>query len=363
MLAGLCHEHDFTVFAVEFENPDPERIRWVRVAAPLRPYALLYVVFHLLAPLTYALHRLKTGCRFDLVQFVESNLPIGDISYSHFCHRAYLRQHRRDRITGVRDAFRLLAHKLAAFMEPGIYRRVRHVVAPSRGLVHEIAAEYHRQPSSMCVLPNPVDVDRMRMPPAFDRDNARAALGFTPSDLVLVFVALGHFERKGLPLMFEAMRRVNNERLRLVIVGGAVHTVRSWNDRARRSGLSSSIRFVGMQRDTRPFLWMADAFILPSHYEVFPLVSLEAAAAGLPLIVTQLNGVEEFLQNNVNGFLIDCSEAGVAEALSRVAAIPRERLREMGSRARGDVQRYATGHFVAHWRSFYNNHAILATAG
>jgi hypothetical protein len=35
MLRGLCHEHEFTVFAVEFENPCPERIRWVRILAGL----------------------------------------------------------------------------------------------------------------------------------------------------------------------------------------------------------------------------------------------------------------------------------------------------------------------------------------
>src|SRR5262245_65372136 len=91
MLAGLCREYNFTVFAVEFENPDPERIRWVRVPAFKRPLALLFICYHLLAPLCYLWCLIRRGRRFDLIQMVESNFSFGDISYSHFCHRAYLK--------------------------------------------------------------------------------------------------------------------------------------------------------------------------------------------------------------------------------------------------------------------------------
>ena len=93
LLQGLCRQHDFTVFAVEFENPCPERIRWVRIRLPVRPYVLLYALFHLTAPLVYAWWRVVKGARFDLVQIVESNLMFGDVSYSHFCHRLYLARH------------------------------------------------------------------------------------------------------------------------------------------------------------------------------------------------------------------------------------------------------------------------------
>ncbi|WP_211322024.1 hypothetical protein, partial [Brockia lithotrophica] len=91
MLARLCEEHEFTVFAVEFENPCPERIRFVRIPVPTRPLALLFMTYHLVAPLAYLWYRLRIGARFDLVQIVESNLFFGDVSYAHFCHRAYLR--------------------------------------------------------------------------------------------------------------------------------------------------------------------------------------------------------------------------------------------------------------------------------
>ena len=45
--------------------------------------------------------------------------------------------------------------------------------------------------------------------------------------------------------------------------------------------------------------------VLPTGYEAFPLVALEAAACGLPLLVTRVNGVEDMLVDGVNGFFIE----------------------------------------------------------
>jgi hypothetical protein len=62
MLEALCHEHEFTVFSAQFENPCPERIRWVRVPVVTRPQALLYVAFHLLATVFGCVCRDAKGC-------------------------------------------------------------------------------------------------------------------------------------------------------------------------------------------------------------------------------------------------------------------------------------------------------------
>ena len=94
ILAALCEQHEFTVFSTRFENPRPERIRWVQVPAPRRPMVLLYIVFHLFAPLSYGWHRLRHRMRFEIVQVIESNLLFGDIAYSHFCElRSCLQLH------------------------------------------------------------------------------------------------------------------------------------------------------------------------------------------------------------------------------------------------------------------------------
>jgi len=354
ILAALCHEHEFTVFSVEFENPCPERIRWVRIPALKRPLVLLFVTFHLLAPLCYLWHRLRYRVHFDHVQIIESNLLFGDIAYSHFCHRAFLKDHWKDAgATGLRGALRWLDHWLHARLEPCVYRRASRIVAPSRGLARELITAYPSASSKICLLANSIDLENLRRPDNFDRDGFRGDLGLTSEDVVLVFVALGHYERKGLPLLIDALAGLTDPRPKLVVVGGSRDVVAVYRGRATQAGLNGDVHFVGTQREVRPYLWAADALVLPSHYEVFPLVALEAAAAGLPLLVTPLNGVEEFLRDGENGFLTSRDVPGVSGCIARFAQMSPQQRCDMGRRAQRDVARYGVPQFVSGWSKLY----------
>jgi glycosyltransferase involved in cell wall biosynthesis len=354
MIRALCHEHEFVVFAAEFENPCPDRVRFVRVPVPTRPLALLFLAYHCLAPLYYWIYCLRNQVRFHLTLMVESNLSVGDVSYVHFCHRAYLKHYwGQVEAPGVRGRLRWIDHWLRALLEPWVYRRVRHIIVPSRGLKREIETEYPFTKGKTLCLPNPVDLERLQPSIEFDRADFRRGLGLNPQDVVLVFVAMGHFERKGLPLLFEALVKLQEPRLKLVVVGGEPDLVAVYRQRAGRIGLNGRVIFVGIQRDVRPYLWAADAFVLPSFYETFSLVSFEAAAAGLPLVVTPFYGVEEFIQDRRNGVLVNHTAEGVAEGIACLLALPSKVWRAMGNQARHDVKRYAAENFIVAWRAFY----------
>ena len=354
MLERLCLEHEFTVFAVEFQNPCPERIRWVRIPAPRRPLALLYVAFHLLAPLVYVGHRLFSRARFDLVQFVESNLAFGDIVYSHSCHHLFLERYwSQVGAVGLRGTLRWLDHWLHALLEPRVYRSALRIVVPSQGFARELAETYPFTSSKIQVLANPVDTQAFRPPQDFDRDSFRRSLGLSSSDVVLVFVALGHYELKGLPILLEALTKSRDPRLKLLVVGGSRSLVSDYRKRAIGMGLNGNVIFFGNQKDVRSYLWAADALAHPSRHEVFPLATLEAAAAGLPLLVTRLNGVEEFFQEGENGLLLQRDVPSVSDCLARFAQIPPEIRRGMGCRAQAAVQRYGISEFALKWSKFY----------
>jgi len=354
MLKGLCDRHDFTVFAVEFENPRPDRIRWVRIPLPVRPYVLLYVLFHVAAPLACGWQWLVRGVRFDLVQMVESNLLFGDVSYSQFCHRRYLKRHWREtRASGLRGFVRGLAHRAAAWFEPLVYRRVGRIVAPSRGLMAELGEEYPGQESKVHVLPNPVDVDALAPPDPADRQQIREMLGFERDEVVLLFAALGHFERKGLPLVLEALARLGDPRLQLVVVGGQPDLVAEYRNRVNAMGLASAVRFEGMQRDLQRYYWLADAFVFPTCYETFCLVAMEAAAASVPLISTRVNGVEDILRDGENGIAIERSVDAVCDGIRRFLALSLAERCEMRRRARESVMQFSSENFVGAWREFY----------
>jgi glycosyltransferase involved in cell wall biosynthesis len=354
ILATLCHDHEFTVFAVEFENPCPERIRWVRIPAPTRPLALLYLAFHVLAPICYLWHRLRFGMRFDSVQIIESNLSFGNIAYSHFCHRAFLQHHWNEvAVGGLRGALRWLDHWLHARLEPWVYRRASVIVTPSHGLARELSAAYPRAAAKIRVLANPVDLQGLRRSETFDRESFRRNLGLMPQDIALAFVALGHYERKGLLLLLQALAALQDPKLKVLVVGGSGNAISDYRERANRIGLNGNVQFVETQRDVRPYLWASDALALPSCYEVFPLVALEAAAAGLPLLATPLNGVEEFLRDAENGLLMRREVNAVSGCIARFAQMPLDARRQMGRRAQADVERYGMAQFASAWSKLY----------
>jgi glycosyltransferase involved in cell wall biosynthesis len=354
MLAGLCSEYDFTVFAVEFDNPSPGRIAFQRVPVPSQPQVLLFVAFHLVAPICYWLHRLRHRKRFDLIQAVESNLCFGTVAYSQFCHRSYLKLKSIPfRGWRLRQWFRWLDHRFRAAVEPWIYKRVTHIIVPSKGTAAELAREYPEARGKIRVINNPVDTEGMRRPCNFDGDAVRQSLRFAKDDIILIFVALGHYERKGLPILLDALTQVGDRKLKLLVVGGQAMLVREYTAKARRLGLANRVIFTGNQEDIRPYLWSADAFVLPSHYEAFPLVVLEAAAAGLPLITPLLNGVEELIRDGENGLVITQASESVAAALRHLIGLDRSALKAMGSRAAQDVGRYAADQYAPRWRNFY----------
>jgi glycosyltransferase involved in cell wall biosynthesis len=354
LLSALCNEHQFTVFAVQFENPFPEKIRWVRVPAPTSPLALLFLVFHITAPLCYLWDRLRHRARFDSVQFIESNLSFGEIAYPHFCHLAFLQRHwSATSAKGLRGFVRWLDHWLHGKFEPIAFRRASWIVAPSRGLARELAATYPQIAPKLRVIANPVDLQAFDVPQNFDRESARKKLGIAPNEVAIAFVALAHYERKGLPLLLQALSDVGNPSLKLLVVGGCATAVADYRVRADRIGLNGNVIFFETQRDIRTHLWASDALALPSHYEVFPLVALEAAAAGLPLLVAPLNGVEEFISDPENGFLMQRTVPAVAHCLARFARLTPEARREMGNRARAAVQQYDNTQFASAWSQLY----------
>jgi glycosyltransferase involved in cell wall biosynthesis len=354
ILEGLAGDYRFTVFATQFENPRPDRIRWVRVPAPPRPLVAQFLCFHLLAPLLYLAVRLKHGAAFDLVHAMENCALRTDVAYVHFCHRAYLRQHwKQSGAHGVRGWIRWLDHRVRALVEPAVYRRAGRIIVPSRGFGAELVGEYPWLREKVSVVPNPIDVPRLRRPPEFDRDGFRAGLGLRPADVALVFVALGHYERKGLPLLLEALDRIPDPFLRLLVVGGERDLVSQYREEVQRRGLAHRVVFAGMQRDVAPFLWAADAFAFPSAYETFSLVSFEAGAAGLPLLISSLHGIGEVLRDGENGFVLERTAAGVEAGLRRFLDLAPDKRRQMGERARAAVAAYSVPRFVAAWRDFY----------
>src|SRR5574341_2488063 len=115
-----------------------------------------------------------------------ANLAIGDLAYSQFCHRTYLKRYwRHPPVGGLRVLLRWLDHWAHSLLEPVVYKRVRHFVVPSAGLARELAAEYPYTRAKVRIVGNPIDSAHMKPPPDFDRTTFRSRLGISGSELAL----------------------------------------------------------------------------------------------------------------------------------------------------------------------------------
>jgi len=80
---------------------------------------------------------------------------------------------------------------------------------------------------------------------------------------------------------------------------------------------NENIISLGYCDDVRPFFTAADALVFPSYREGFPNVPLQAAAMGCPMILSDINGCNEIVQNNVNGLLVPVKDTNaLASAMS-----------------------------------------------
>jgi glycosyltransferase involved in cell wall biosynthesis len=357
VLEALRDEHDITVFASELRMPHggaDGRIRHVALRSVRRPALASYLLYLARACVSYACRRLR-GERFELVQATDCSFPRADVCYAHFCHRAFLsevwpqvRGHRTPR-----TIHSWLVHVAKALVERSLLPRARVVVVPSEGLARDIVRFYPSTARKIMIIQNTVDLERYECPQGFDPGPVRERMATDDADTAFVFVALGHFERKGLPILLQALKADGLSSARLWVVGGEPGLVAAYVEAAKRLGVEEKVQFTGPTEDVRPFLWSADAFISPSHYEAFSLGLLEAAAAGLPLLATRISGSEELLHDGVNGLELQPTAEAVRAGLLRFLELGSAARTGMGDAARASVEHLGPERFADSWRSLY----------
>lgn len=150
---------------------------------------------------------------------------------------------------------------------------------------------------------NGVDINRFN-PDIVREDAVRIRGDWKGVDFVFVGRLVGD---KGVNELIEAFDRLSKEHddIRLHLVGGREEKLDPIKDTTSDIIIRNQRIFEhGKQSDVRPFLAASDVFVLPSYREGFPNVVLEAAAMGLPCIVSDVNGATDAIQNDINGLII-----------------------------------------------------------
>jgi D-inositol-3-phosphate glycosyltransferase len=193
----------------------------------------------------------------------------------------------------------------------------------------------------VAVVPCGVDLDLFRPQ---DKEAARRALGYNDERIILF---VGRIEPlKGIDILINAAAQLGDESdFHVLIVGGdrrSRQQVSDLQDLASDLGIGERVCFLGaVDHEQLPLYYnAADVCVVPSYYESFGLVALEAMACGTPVVASRVGGLTGTVRDGETGYLISwrCPEP-FAERLELL--LGNETLRHrFGESARETVERY-----------------------
>jgi glycosyltransferase involved in cell wall biosynthesis/ribosomal protein S18 acetylase RimI-like enzyme len=172
-------------------------------------------------------------------------------------------------------------------------------------------------PAKLRLLGNGVDLERFNPERAAAlREVTRAALGIQ-SDEVAVGMVGRLVAEKGIPELVDAVPSLHT-RTRVFVVGPHdPDKPDALESDVLQRGTASGVEFLGMRPDVDALYGAFDLFVLPSHREGFPRAAMEAAASGLPLVLTDIRGCRQVVDHGVNGFLVPVQDPNsMAEAIN-----------------------------------------------
>ncbi len=292
--------------------------------------------------------RLIAAGTWDVVQSHERTLGQHVYRAGEGCHRAYL----ASRNGPARR--RGLYHRVVLALERRIFTRTPRIVAIARAGKREIETLYGVAPARVTVVYNGVDLARFT--PGLRetlRGSARAEVGLPAGAFAALFVGSG-FERKGLATALEAVAALDDHQARLLVVGKGHEA--PYRALAARLGIADRVRWLGPRPDVERWYASADACILPSRYEPFGNVHLEALACGLPVVASTAAGGSEVVAEGAAGRVADPRDPGaVARALAELRDAVGSRPAVIAAAARRAAEPYTYAAQVAGFRGVWAN--------
>lgn len=167
---------------------------------------------------------------------------------------------------------------------------------------------------------NWLDTSHIRPAEDAERSGARKSLELCPDDFVLLSVGNCNHAKNHSALL-EAVKLLATD---LAVIH--LHVGKEPDDTERkhaaRLGINGHVRFLGSQPDPLPFLWAADAFVMPSLNEGLPISAIEAVSAAVPVVCSDAGGLKQ-LAKDAGGVIVTATDPfAIAEGVLHLASMP-----------------------------------------
>ena len=180
---------------------------------------------------------------------------------------------------------------------------------PVSGIAKEkFLQEFQVDPEKIQVIHPGVDIDKFnKLDRNICRREIRERFGINKTDTVVLFVSM-NFELKGLDKLMAAMAmtksRHPSKMIKLIAVGKG--NEKKYRRLAQKLDIEENVIFAGVWKDNIEQIYLAsDIFAMPSGFDTFGMVVLEAMSASLPVIISGNVGAKDLVRDGINGFVVD----------------------------------------------------------
>lgn len=203
---------------------------------------------------------------------------------------------------------------------------------------------------------NGVDLEYFQKSP----EVMQAAKKYIKED-VFTFCFVGRIVRdKGINELIGAFVSLQKkyQNIRLILLGRFEQNLDPVSEETRKHIFNHpAIEFMDYQKDIRPFLAASDALVFPSYREGFPNVVLQAGAMGLPAIVTNINGCNEIIEQDMNGVIIEPKNEESLYTAMEFFFLNQEEIHIMARKSRDIIAQRYDQTFV--WKAILNEYERL----
>lgn len=197
-----------------------------------------------------------------------------------------------------------------------------------------------------------IDIDRY-VNTDFDKIKVRHSIG-VPEDACMLLSVGELNDNKNHHIIIKAMARLNEVNNLHYVLAGSGPNEESLKDFVKALGLDSRVHILGYRQDIPELNNAADVFCFPSRREGLGLAALEAMASGIPIITSNVHGINDYSIDGVTGFKCAPDDVnGFADAIEKMAC--NEGLRaKMSVNVKQMVERYSINHSMAAMKRIYD---------
>ncbi|MDD5530182.1 MAG: glycosyltransferase family 4 protein [bacterium] len=307
--------------AVDADLIRHNKIKFFIIKIPQKPAIIRNILFIIIVNRKLKTIKLKRAKYYDIIHIDSgcTTTDFWDISTCHYCHNRS-----KEYEKGIYHRFCAIINSR---LEKWMYKKLivsesfrdnrmqskKSIIAVSKRLKDDLQEYIGIDPKKINIIHNGVDLDEFNPE---NRDffhqellNLYFGSSLDRNSFIMLFVG-DLIKRKGIDLLLNAMKQMQPN-IKLLIVG---QERLIYINKVVKYGMGNNIKFIGFQNNIAGIYKGSDVLIVPSLYDSFGNVVLEAMACGTPVIVSKFAGSSEIISEGINGLTFDTFE-GLVEKM------------------------------------------------